>query len=118
MLYRAVNERRKLDPGIPAGYMGHSILMWPTKLPVQNVINDDLSAATVKVRRSLMGVNDKHMQSFFYLLQNEKDKTTVNYGAKVNGETDILITSFVAQKFYKTSFGEVLGEQVRNSREA
>ncbi len=112
MLYRAVNGRRKLDPEIPAGYMGHSILMWPTKLQIQTVINDELSSTAIKVRRSLMEVNDNHMRSFFYLLQNEKDKTTINYGAKVNRETDILITSFVAQKLYKTNFGEVLGEPV------
>jgi trichothecene 3-O-acetyltransferase len=118
MLVRAVNGRRKLDPEIPAGYMGHSILMWPTKLTIQNVINDDLSSTTIKVRRSLMEVNDNHMRSFFYLLQNEKDRTPVNYGAKVNGETDMLITSFVAQKLYKTSFGGVLGEPVSHSREA
>jgi len=118
MLFRAVNGRRKLDPEIPAGYMGHSILMWPTKLPIQNVINDALSLTTIKVRRSLMEVNDAHMRSFFYLLQNEKDKTTVNYGAKVNGKTDMLITSFVAQKLYKTNFGDVLGEPVSNSGEA
>lgn len=116
MLYRAVNGRRKLDPEIPAGYMGYSILMWPTKLPIQNVINDDLSSTTIKVRRSLMEVNDNHMRSSFYLLQNEKDKTTVNYGAKVDGETDMLITSFVARKLYKTNFSDVLSEPVSNSR--
>jgi hypothetical protein len=117
VILRAANGCRKLDPEIPAGYIGHSILMWPTKLPIQNVINDDLSAATFKVYRSLMEVNDNHMRSFFCLLQNEKDKTTVNYGAKVNGETDMLITSFVAHKLYKTNFGDVLGEPVSNSRE-
>jgi cellobiose-specific phosphotransferase system component IIA len=112
MLFRAVNGRRKLNPEIPAGYMGHSILLWPTKLPLQNVINDDLSSTTIKVRRALMQVNDGHMRSFFYLLQNEKDKTTFNYGATANHETDMLMTSFAAQKLYKTYFGAVLGKPV------
>ena len=65
-----------------------------------------------------MEVNDAHMRSFFYLLQNPKDKTTFDYGAKVNRKTDLLITSFVVQKLYKTNFGNLLGKPVRNSREA
>lgn len=111
-LYRAVNGRRKLDPVIPAAYMGHAILVWPTKLPIRSIIDSDLSSITMEVRRSLLEVNDSHMRSFFHLLQNEKDKTTVAYGAKVNMKTDMLITSFVAQKLYKTSFGDILGEPV------
>lgn len=118
MLYRAVNGRRKLEPEIHAGYMGHSILMWPTKLPIHNVINDDFSSTVIKVRRSLMEVNDNHMRSFFYLLQGEKDKTTINYGAKVNVKSDMLITSFVAQKLYKINFGDILGKPVRKFRDS
>ncbi|RDW60747.1 hypothetical protein BP6252_12130 [Coleophoma cylindrospora] len=109
-LYRAVNGRQKLDPEVPAGYMGHFIFMLPTKLPVQTVVHDKLSSTTIKVRRSLMAVSDSHIRSFFNLLQNEKDKTTINYGAKVNGEADLLMSSYVAQKLYKTKFGDVLGE--------
>lgn len=111
-LYRAVNGRRKLDPEIPAGYMGHTILVWPTKILIRSVIDNDLSSTTMEVRRALLQVSDSHMRSFFHLLQNEKDKTTITYGAKVNMETDMLITSFVAQKLYKTSFGDILGEPV------
>jgi hypothetical protein len=98
--------------------MGHAILLWPTKLPIQSVINDSLSSTTIKVRRALMEVKDSHMRSFFYLLQNEKDRTTVQYGANVNGETDMLITSFAAQKLYNTNFGEILGKPVSNSEDA
>ncbi|RDW91518.1 hypothetical protein BP5796_02683 [Coleophoma crateriformis] len=92
-LYRAVNGRQKLDPKVLAGYMGHFIFMLPTKLPVQTVVHDKLSSTAIKVRRSLMA-----------------DKTTINYGAKVNGEADLLMSSYVAQKLYKTSFGDLFGE--------
>lgn len=42
-------------------------------------------------------------------MQTEKDKTTIAYGAKMNPVTDLMITSFTAQKLYETSFGEALG---------
>lgn len=89
--------------------MGHCILLWLVKLPIQMVANDNLSSTTIKVRRSLLGVNDSHVRSFSHLLQHEKDKTTINYGATFNEETDIIVTSFAAQKLYGASFGDTLG---------
>lgn len=97
--------------------MGYSILMSLIKLPIQNVINDELSSTTIKVRRSLIELNDVHMRSVFYILRHGKDKTIAHYGAKVSKETDMLMTSFVNQKLYKTNFGDALGEPVSDSRE-
>lgn len=93
--------------------MGHVILCCYTALPLSEVVNGDLSSSTMKVRRSLMGVDDKQVRSFFELLKEKKDKSTINYGAKMNGSSDIMITSFVAQKLYEESFG-VLGRPVRD----
>ncbi len=53
-----------------------------------------------------MKLNDVYMRSFFYLLQNEKDKTTVNYDAEANKEKDMCVTSLAAQKLHKRIFGD------------
>jgi hypothetical protein len=108
-LIRAVNGRRRLETPIPASYMGHSILCCNTTIPLQAAIEGSLSSAAIKLRRTLLEVNDHQVRSFFHLMQTEKDKTTIAYGAKMNPITDIMITSFTAQKLYETSFGEVLG---------
>lgn len=108
-LIRAVNGRRRLEAPIPAAYMGHSILCCNTTIPLQSVINDSISSTAIKLRRTLLEVDDRQVRSFFHLLQTEKDKTTIAYGAKMNPATDLMITSFTAQNLYKTSFGEVLG---------
>jgi len=94
---------------IPAGYMGHTILCTYATLPLEVVVNDSLSVSAIAIRRSLADANDHQFRSFFHMLKNEEDKTTVNYGAKMDPETDIMITSFVAQKLYKTDFGKALG---------
>jgi len=109
MLIRAVNGRHKLDSPVPGGYMGHFILCCYTTLPLQNIINDSISSIALAVRRSLLEVDDHQVRSFFHLLQTEKDKTTISYGAKMNPEADLMITSFAAQKLYETSFGDLLG---------
>lgn len=109
MLIRAVNGRKRLDPPLSNAYMGHTILCCHTSIPLQNVIEDDLSSTAAEIRRTLLGVDDRQVRSFFHLLQTEKDKTTINYGAKMNPAADIMITSFAAQKLYETDFGDGLG---------
>ena len=89
--------------------MGHSILCSFTPLPLENVLKDSLSTTAIKVRKSLMDIDDHQVRSFFSLLQSEKDRTTFGYGANMNPETDLMITSFAAQRLYSTSFGDLLG---------
>jgi hypothetical protein len=105
MLFRAVNGRKRLSSPISEGYMGHSILISITSSPLQNILSDSLSSLTIKVRQSLMTVNDHEVRSFFSLVKSEKDKTTFNYASKMNSETDLLFTSFAAQQLYRESFG-------------
>lgn len=107
-LVRAVNGRRRLKTPIPAAYMGHAVLCCYTVLPLFNVLGD-LSSTAIAARRSLLEVDDHRVRSFFHLLQTEKDKTTIAYGAGMDPETDIMITSFVAQGLYGADFGEALG---------
>lgn len=104
--------RKRVEPPIPTGYFGHTIWCTYASLPLETVVNHSLSEAAIAIRRSLMAATDHQFRSFFQTLKNEKDKTTINYGAKMNMETDIMITSFVAQKLYSTDFGEVLGSPV------
>ena len=108
-LLRAINMRKRVQPPIPSGYMGHTIYITFATLPLASVANDPLSVSAIALRRSLADANDHQFRSFFHLLRNEKDKTMISYGAKMNPETDIMITSFVAQKLYETDFGERLG---------
>ncbi|KAH8590300.1 hypothetical protein B0O99DRAFT_599163 [Bisporella sp. PMI_857] len=78
----------------------------------------DISFTAIELRRSINKVYDHQMRSFFHLLKNEKDKTTFSYGAKFTPGADTMITGFVAQQHYHTSFGEVLGrpEIIRGPR--
>ena len=85
--------------------MGLSILISFASFPLQHILSDSLSSTTIKVRQSLLAVNDHEVRSFFSLLKSEKDKTTINSGAKMNPETDLLFTSFAAQQLYSESFG-------------
>jgi hypothetical protein len=109
-LIRGVNARTRLDSPISDWYMGHVILCSLTTVPVENAINDSLSSTTLKVRRSLLDVNDHQIRSFFELLKTEKDRTTINYGAKMDSEADIMITSFAGLGLYDADFGELLGK--------
>ena len=109
-LLRAVNGRRKVDPPIHEGYMGHAVMCSSTSVPLKEALDEPLSALAIKVRRDLGQINDHAMRSFFRLLQTEKDKTTINYGARMNLEADIMLTSWVAQKLYDASFGDILGK--------
>lgn len=108
-LIRAVNGRQRLDPPIPASYMGHSILCCETKIPLQSATNHSLSSVTAQLRHTLLNVDDRQVRSFFQLLENEKDKTTISYSPRMNLRTDLMITSFTSQKLYQMSFGETLG---------
>jgi hypothetical protein len=110
MLIRAVNGRLRLDNPIHEGYMGHAVMCTFTRVSLQEALNETLSAMAIKVRRDLGQVNDHAVRSFFHLLQNEKDKTTINYGASMNGGTDTMLTSWVSQKLYDASFGDILGK--------
>ena len=109
-LIRAVNGRRRLDKPIHEGYMGHAVMCSFTPVPLEEALNESFSALAIKVRRDLGQVNDHAMRSLFHLLQTEKDKTIINYGATMNGEADVMITSWVAQKLYEAKFGDILGK--------
>ncbi|KFX98989.1 hypothetical protein V495_07598 [Pseudogymnoascus sp. VKM F-4514 (FW-929)] len=110
MVLRAVNGRQKLDIPIHEGYMGHAVMCTLVQVPLDEALNESLSAMTIKLRRSLSQIDDHAMRSFFHLLQTEKDKTTINYGASMNMETDIMLSSWVSQKLYDTDFGDSLGK--------
>ncbi|KFY42219.1 hypothetical protein V494_02518 [Pseudogymnoascus sp. VKM F-4513 (FW-928)] len=110
MLNRAVNGRQRLETPIHEGYMGHAVMCALVQVPLEEALNESLSAMTIKVRRGLSQIDDHAMRSFFHILQNEKDKTTINYGATLKVETDIMVTSWVAQKLYHAAFGDALGK--------
>ena len=109
MLFRAVNGRKLLDPPIPEGYMGHSIVCSYTTFPLSSILEDSLSTTAIKVRQSLIEVKGDQIRSLFHLLKSEKDRTTFDYGAKMNPATDFMFTSFAGQQLYSASFGELLG---------
>jgi trichothecene 3-O-acetyltransferase len=90
--------------------MGHAVMVSCTPVPLEEALNEPLSALAIKVRRDIGQVNDHAMRSLFHLLQTSKDKTIINYGATMNGEADIMLTSWVAQKLYDASFGDILGK--------
>lgn len=80
------------------------------QVSLDEALNESLSTMAIKLRQGLSQVDDHAMRSFFHLLQTEKDKTTINYGAKMNPETDIMLTSWVSQKLYDSDFGDALGK--------
>ncbi|KFY98591.1 hypothetical protein V498_01381 [Pseudogymnoascus sp. VKM F-4517 (FW-2822)] len=110
MVLRAVNGRGKLDTPIHEGYMGHTVMCSLVQVSLDEALNESLSTMAIKLRKGLSQVDDHAMRSFFHLLQTEKDKTTINYGAKMNPETDIMLTSWVSQKLYDSDFGDALGK--------
>lgn len=110
MVLRAVNGRKKLDPPIHKGYMGHAVMCSLTQVPLDEALDGSLSAMAIKLRHELNQVDDHAMRSFFHLLQTEKDKTTINYGATMKAESDLMLSSWVSHKLYDTDFGQALGE--------
>lgn len=109
-LIRAVNGRRRLDSPIHEGYFGHCVLCYFLSVPLEEALTESLSALTIKARRELGTINDHAVRSIFHIVKNEKDKSTINYGALMNAAADIMITSWVAQKIYEASFGDILGK--------
>src|SRR2546423_7160196 len=109
-LIRASNARRGFDPPISAGYMGHCVACHSTTAPIQDVLGDPLSATTVKLRKNLNGVNDYYVRSIATTLKSLEDKTTFNYGATFNPDTDLMVSSWAELGLYQHSFGPLLGK--------
>ena len=109
MLIRAVNGRKRLIPPLSEGYMGNCVSGSFTRIPLSTILEDSLSKTTIKVRKSLVELDNHHFRSLFSLLKSVKDKTTVSGAANYNPATDLVVTSLTGQQLYSTNFGDLLG---------
>jgi hypothetical protein len=109
-LVRAANARRIFDPRIPEAYMGHCVACSFTTGPVQKVAGEPLFVAARSVRKSLREIDDYHVRSMASTLKSLEDKTTFNYGAKFNPDTDLMVSSWAELGLYQQSFGPLLGK--------
>jgi hypothetical protein len=71
-------HRRRLQPLVPAGYMGHMLhmlLLDQIELSFGQLAKASLSDLAVQLRRSLNSIDDYHIRSAATVIKNEKDKS-------------------------------------------
>ncbi|KAJ4347836.1 uncharacterized protein N0V89_009206 [Didymosphaeria variabile] len=109
-LVRAVNGRSHFDPPVPAGYIGHAVTCVWTRVPLSELLSMPLPSVAFALRKNLIEyASPHHLQSLVHLLRTTDDKTTINYGAAMNMETDVMVTSHVAHGIYDADFGAQSG---------
>lgn len=109
-IIRAVNGRPHFDPPVPAQYIGHAVTCVITRVSLQDLMRLPLPSLALALRKTLNEwASPKKLESLVYLLWNTADKTTINYGASMNGQTDIMVTSHVAHGVYNVDFGKESG---------
>jgi trichothecene 3-O-acetyltransferase len=107
---RLVNIRGRLKPPVPAGYMGHMLILDQIALSFRQLACSSLSDIASQLRQSLNSIDDHHIRSAATLLQNEKDKSTFQYGANAVGDRDLTISSWAGLQLASVSFGFPLGQ--------
>ncbi|KAF2443787.1 hypothetical protein P171DRAFT_473961 [Karstenula rhodostoma CBS 690.94] len=107
---RAVNGRPHFDPPLPAGYIGHAVTCVWTHIPLSELLSLPLPSLAFALRKNLIEDASPHqLKSLVHLLRTTEDRTTINYGATMNLETDLMVTSHVGHGIYEADFGAQSG---------
>ena len=109
-LVRAVNGRPHFDPPVPAKYIGHAVTCAWTRVPMTDLSTLPLRSLAFALRKSLLEyASPARMRSLVHLLRTTEDQTSISYGAAMNMETDVMLTSHVGHGVYNVDFGEKSG---------
>lgn len=109
-LVRAVNGRQHFDPPIPAGYIGHTVTCVWTRIPFSELLSKPLPSLAHALRKNLIQyASPNQLKSLVNLLQTTEDQTTINYGATMNMDTDVMLTSHTAHGINEANFGNESG---------
>jgi trichothecene 3-O-acetyltransferase len=108
---RAADMRKRLNPPVPTGYLGHFVGLAYRAWPKASAVADSpLSTTTQELRATLNTVDDHYVRSLATLVRTTEDKSTIFYGAKKQNGIDIFISSWAQIDLAQTtSFGPVLG---------
>lgn len=106
---RLVNVRGRLQPPVPAGYMGHMLILDQVALSFGQLAKASLSDLAVRLRRSLNSIDDYHVRSAATVIKNEQDKSTFQYGANAVTGRDLTISSWAGLNLSSISFGPAFG---------
>ena len=106
---RLVNIRGRLQPPVPAGYMGHMLILDQIALSFGQLAKASLSDLAVQLRRSLNSIDDYHIRSAATVIKNEKDRSTFQYGANAVTGRDLTVSSWAGLNLGSISFGPALG---------
>jgi hypothetical protein len=90
--------------------MGHCVACTYSTGPVHKLVEEPLSTTAAEIRKSRNGIDDYHIRSIATLLNSLEDKTTFNYGAKFNPDTDLMVSSWAELRLYQSSFGPLLSK--------
>jgi len=107
---RAVNPRRHV--GIPAAYPGHISNNAFSKLTLRDLSVNSLgqvsSILRMAVDPSTSGLRDS-TREFATLLHRATDKSTVSMSARLNLDSDLMLSSWASMRCYQFTFGLDLG---------
>jgi hypothetical protein len=106
---RLVNIRGRLNPPVPAGYMGHMPILDQNPLSFDQLSKASLSELASRLRNSLNSIDDHHIRSAAIAIAYEKDRSTFQYGSNVLTGRDFTISSWAGLNLALLSFGPVLG---------
>ena len=106
---RLVNIRGRLQPPVPAGYMGHMLILDQVALSFDQLAEAELSSLATQLRRSLNSIDDYHVRSAATVIKNENDRSTFQYGANAVTGRDFTVSSWAGLNLASVSFGPTLG---------
>lgn len=107
---RLVNIRGRLQPPVPAGYMGHMLILDQIAPSFGQLAKASLSDLAVRIRRSLNLIDDHHVRSAATAIKNEKYRSTFQYGANAVTGRDLTISSWASLHLASIPFGSSLGK--------
>ncbi|KAK9318785.1 transferase family-domain-containing protein [Lipomyces orientalis] len=101
---RAVDCRRSL--GVPKEYMGNMAIKCFSKMTFHSISDAPLAVIAAQLREDVQNARDTYnLRSLATFINEEPDKTTINFVPGFNPETDINSSSWAGVDAYNLEFG-------------
>ncbi|MQM03026.1 hypothetical protein Taro_035803 [Colocasia esculenta] len=104
-VYMPVSIRRRLEPPLPASYLGNAVLRAACDAAVRDVTGAPTGEILGKVRRELARMDDAYVRSAIDCLQLQPDLSKLSGGAHLFGSPNLIVNSWVQLPLYDSDFG-------------
>ncbi|KAF8369822.1 hypothetical protein HHK36_032157 [Tetracentron sinense] len=105
-VYITADGRNRLQPPLPAGYIGNAIFTSSAVSMAGDVMAKPITYAANKIRKSITRLNDEYLRSSLDFLEIEKEKLgRLGRGSGTFPCTDLSIVSWTRLPIYEADFG-------------